>query len=163
MHAHSTVNKCTNTQYLWDIKLNQLRRPQGPFNSKDHNLFSAFVWESGGGVTDTCRHLVAVNRHCTYSHRHIYIYAFSRRFYPKQLTIHSGYTFFLTVCVFPWNWTHNLCAVNAMLYRWATGTLSHVSNAVKTDRKTTLGEKSDNCCLWTSRVMGVLLQPDIVL
>ncbi len=32
---------------------------------------------------------------------YIYIYAFSRRFYPKQLTVHSGYTFVLSVCV-PW-------------------------------------------------------------
>ncbi len=38
---------------------------------------------------------------------HIYIYAFSRRYYPKRLTVHSGYTF-LSVCVFPGNWTHNL-------------------------------------------------------
>ncbi len=30
---------------------------------------------------------------------YIYIYAFSRRFYPKRLTVHSGYT--LSVCV-PW-------------------------------------------------------------
>ncbi len=29
----------------------------------------------------------------------------------------------LSVCVFPGNWTHNLCAANAMLYHWATGTL----------------------------------------
>ncbi len=30
------------------------------------------------------------------------IYAFSRRFYPKRITVHSGYTFFLySVCV-PW-------------------------------------------------------------
>ncbi len=29
---------------------------------------------------------------------------------------------FLSVCVFPGNWTHNLCAANAMLYHWATGT-----------------------------------------
>ncbi len=34
----------------------------------------------------------------------------------------SGYTFFSSVCVFPGNWTHNLCAANAMLYPWATGT-----------------------------------------
>ncbi len=27
-----------------------------------------------------------------------YIYAFSRRFYPKRLTVHSGYTFCLSVC-----------------------------------------------------------------
>ncbi len=44
---------------------------------------------------------------------YIYIYAFSRRFYPKRLTVHSGYTFF--VSVFPGNRTHNLCASNAML------------------------------------------------
>ncbi len=31
----------------------------------------------------------------------IYIYAFSRRFYPKKLTVHSGYTFFISMCV-PW-------------------------------------------------------------
>ncbi len=30
---------------------------------------------------------------------------------------------FLSVCVFPGNWTHNLCAANTMLYHWATGTL----------------------------------------
>ncbi len=53
----------------------------------------------------------------------IYIYAFSRRFYPKWLTVHSGYSFFLSVHVFPGNRTHNLCAANGMLYHWATGTL----------------------------------------
>ncbi len=46
---------------------------------------------------------------------YIYIYAFSRRFYPKRLTVHSGYTFVLLVYVFPGNRTHNLCAANAML------------------------------------------------
>ncbi len=30
---------------------------------------------------------------------------------------------FLSPCVFPGNWTHNLCAANTMLYHWATGTL----------------------------------------
>ncbi len=30
-----------------------------------------------------------------------YIYAFSRRFYPKRLTVHSGYTFSVSLCV-PW-------------------------------------------------------------
>ncbi len=30
--------------------------------------------------------------------KYIYIYAFSRQFYPKRLTVHSGYTF-LSVCV----------------------------------------------------------------
>ncbi len=32
---------------------------------------------------------------------YIYIYAFSRHFYPKRLTVHSGYTFFVSICV-PW-------------------------------------------------------------
>ncbi len=31
----------------------------------------------------------------------IYIYAFSRCFYPKRLTVHSSYTFFVSMCV-PW-------------------------------------------------------------
>ncbi len=31
-----------------------------------------------------------------------------------------GLYMFLSVCVFPGNWTHNLCAANAMLYHWAT-------------------------------------------
>ncbi len=44
------------------------------------------------------------------THKAVYIYinAFSRRFYPKRLTVHSGYTFVLSVCVFPGNRTHNL-------------------------------------------------------
>ncbi len=31
----------------------------------------------------------------------IYIYAFSRLFYPKRLTVHSGYKLFISTCV-PW-------------------------------------------------------------
>ncbi len=57
----------------------------------------------------------------------IYIYAFSRRFYPKRLS-DSGYIFVLSVCVFPGNQTHNLCAANAMLYHWATGTELHTNS-----------------------------------
>ncbi len=30
---------------------------------------------------------------------YIYMYAFSRRFYPKRLTVHSGYTFCVSMCV----------------------------------------------------------------
>ncbi len=40
-----------------------------------------------------------------------------RHFYPKRLTGHSS-----IACVFPGNWTHDLCTANAMLYHWATGT-----------------------------------------
>ncbi len=46
---------------------------------------------------------------------YIYIYAFSRRFYPKRLTIAFRYTFSF-VRVFPGNQTHNLlrCWRNAL-------------------------------------------------
>ncbi len=33
---------------------------------------------------------------------------------------------FLSVCVFPGNWTHNLCAANTKLYHWATGIITYV-------------------------------------
>ncbi len=32
---------------------------------------------------------------------YIYIYAFSRHFYPKRLTVHLGYIFFVSMRV-PW-------------------------------------------------------------
>ncbi len=47
--------------------------------------------------------------------QHINIYAFSRHFYPKRLTVRSGYTFFCQyVC--------SLGIEPTMLYHWATGT-----------------------------------------
>ncbi len=53
----------------------------------------------------------------------IYIYALTDAFIQSDLqciqVIHV-----LSVCVFPGNRTHNLCAANAMLYHWATGTQS---------------------------------------
>ncbi len=43
--------------------------------------------------------LVGYNIACGVCHYiYIYIYAFSRRFYPKRLTVHSGYTC-LSVCM----------------------------------------------------------------
>ncbi len=61
---------------------------------------------------------------CThYFYIYIYIYAFSRRFYPKRLTLHSSYSFFLFVffyiwsaLAFPGNRTHDLGVANTMLY-----------------------------------------------
>ncbi len=43
-------------------------------------------------------------------------FTFSRRFYPKRLTVYSGYTFIVSMCVFPGNRTHNLlrCWRNAV-------------------------------------------------
>ncbi len=49
---------------------------------------------------------------------YIYIYAFSRRFYPKRLTLHSSYSFFyiLSALAFPGNRTHDLGVASTMLY-----------------------------------------------
>ncbi len=38
---------------------------------------------------------------CGYARQYIYIYAFSRRFYPKRLTVYPDYTFIVSMCV-PW-------------------------------------------------------------
>ncbi len=48
-------------------------------------------------------------------------FTFSRRFYPKWLTVHSGYTFFISMCSLGIEPT-TFCAANTMLYHWATGT-----------------------------------------
>ncbi len=50
---------------------------------------------------------------------YIYIYAFSRCFYPKYFI---QVIYLLLVCVFPGIETMTFCAANAMLYHWATGT-----------------------------------------
>ncbi len=53
-----------------------------------------------------------------YSIIYIYIYAFSRRFYPKRLTLHSSDSFYiLSALAFPGNRTHDLGVANAMLYQ----------------------------------------------
>ncbi len=44
-----------------------------------------------------------------------HIYAFSRRFYPKQLTFIQAIHFFCQH-VFSRNWTHNLCTANNALH-----------------------------------------------
>ncbi len=50
-------------------------------------------------------------------------FSFTRHFYPKRLTVHSGYTtFFVSMCFLGIQPT-TFCAANAMLYHWATGTL----------------------------------------
>ncbi len=62
-------------------------------------------------------------------HYHLYNdcslhFTFSRRFYPKRLTVHSSYYSFCPyVCSLGIEPT-TFCATNAMLYHWATGTHS---------------------------------------
>ncbi len=53
---------------------------------------------------------------CQYLYIYIYIYAFSRRFYPKRLTLHSSF-YILSALAFPGNRTHDLGVASAMLYQ----------------------------------------------
>ncbi len=64
---------------------------------------------------------------------YIYIYAFSRRFYPKRLTLHSSYSFYiLSTLAFPGNRTHDLGVASAMLYQLSyRKAVSAVSDFVK--------------------------------
>ncbi len=73
--------------------------------------FCFLAWEAGTHFS----HDAAEDWTVTEISLYIYIYAFSRCFYPKWLTVHSGYTFSL-VHVFPGNRTHNLlhCWRNAL-------------------------------------------------
>ncbi len=49
---------------------------------------------------------------------YIYIYAFNRRFYPKRLTLHLSYSFYiLSALAFPGNRTHDLGIASAMHYQ----------------------------------------------
>ncbi len=61
----------------------------------------------------------------------IYIYAFSRRFYPKRLTVHSGYTVFISMCV-PWELNPQpFVLLTQCSNHWATGT--HYTIYTKTE------------------------------
>ncbi len=53
-------------------------------------------------------------------HLHLCIY---QTLLSKATYSASGYTFVLSVCVFPGNRTQNLCATTTELYHWATGTI----------------------------------------
>ncbi len=79
-------------------------------------------------------------------HIYIYIYAFSRRFYPKRLTLHSSYSFYIwPALAFPGNRTHDLGVASAMLY--------HLSY-----RKA--GKNTECICIQYSNIM--VLAPDII-
>ncbi len=72
-----------------------------------------------------------------------YIYAFNRCFYPKRLTVHSGYTFF-----FPGNRTHNLCAANAMLWPLShRNTVGPLKNPLVPDKWTSIDVETCDVCL----------------
>ncbi len=97
-------------------------RRQRKMKEKDRSSFfrSPFRYARGlleektSGILDVSKEELQEYIRTQYSDP-FYIYAFSRCFYPKRLTVHSGYTLVLSVCVFPGNRTHNLCAANAML------------------------------------------------
>ncbi len=49
-----------------------------------------FIWVARKGPATS----LWWHRNIHYFNIEIYIYAFNRRFYPKRLTVHSGYNFF---------------------------------------------------------------------
>ncbi len=70
------------------------------------------------GDTEVCFSTVRINLVLHYIY--IYIYAFSRRFYPKRLTIAFRlYIFNQCMCSLGIEPT-TFCAADAMLYHWAT-------------------------------------------
>ncbi len=83
------------------------------FDNIQVNVFKCTKWQLQM-CNPVYMHTFQMNSVCTY----IYIYAFSRRFYPKQLTLHSSYSFYiLSALAFPGNRTHDLGVANAMLYQ----------------------------------------------
>ncbi len=76
-------------------------------------------------------------------HIYIYIYAFSRRFYPKRLTLHSSYSFYiLSALAFPGNRTHDLGIVSAMLYQLSYRK-AKLTGRKKFDRKRCTSNRDD--------------------
>ncbi len=74
-----------------------------------------FTIMGGGGGGGLCKHKMFF---FVDGQTYIYMYAFSRRFYPKQLTLHSSYSFYiLSALAFPGNRTHDLGVASAMLYQ----------------------------------------------
>ncbi len=74
------------------------------------------VWTVG---TDQQKHKSAPMAWRTKQNLVIYIYAFSRRFYPKRLTIAFRLYIFISTCSLGIEPT-TFCAADTMLYHWAT-------------------------------------------
>ncbi len=69
------------------------------------------------GILNAQRYRDAILRPIVVPFIYIYIYAFSRRFYPKRLTLHASYSFYiLSALAFPGNGTHDIGIASAMLY-----------------------------------------------
>ncbi len=83
-----------------------------------------------------------------------------KRFYPKRLTVHSGYTiffFYQYVCSLGIEPT-TFCAANAMLYHWAPGTLliGYFARCVLLWPKAVVSKL--NLCLLNSNFDNMLVQ-----
>ncbi len=71
---------------------------------------------SGHRTELSCFQLPGIVYRSLQQYIYIYIYAFSRRFYPKRLTFHSSF-YILSALAFPGNRTHDLGIASAMLYQ----------------------------------------------
>ncbi len=93
----------------------------------------SFIWTNLKAIFSIFRYF--------YIYIYIYIYAFSRRFYPKRLTLHSSYSFYiLSALAFPGNRTHDIGVANAMLYQ-----LSYRKALLHPH----ITESISNSCIWT--------------
>ncbi len=68
------------------------------------------------------------------NHYGVFCDSFQRFYIYQTLLSKASYSafrlyIFLSVHVFPGNQTHNLCAADAMLYHWATGTWYTINNS----------------------------------
>ncbi len=82
-------------------------------------------------------------------------FTFSRRFYPKRLTVHSSYNFFVHMCV-PWELNPQPFALLMQCSNhWATGT--HSSQWPRADKIQKKRRKKDTNCNYYSKL--ILLSP----
>ncbi len=92
------------------------------FNALQSHIFSIWLkWWSNNCSIKLSQKSWGNFRWPAHLHLH-YIYAFSRRFYPKRLTVQSG-IHFQYVCSLGIEPT-TFCAANVMFYHWATRKLS---------------------------------------
>ncbi len=82
--------------------------------------------------------------------------AIVRSYIYQTLLTNATYSAFrlyiFSVCLFSGNWTHSLCAANAMLYHWATGTqdLSLPSAVISLQRSYFVTHRQDHSIINTN-------------
>ncbi len=106
-----------------------------------YSAFSIFIsWWADGPFWETKSRIWNQFRSFTFT------FTFSRRFYPKRLTVHSSYSFYIISAFFcfPGNRTHDLGVASAMLYQLSYRKAVHVIHprlsSSSSDRKRPCGQ-----------------------